>query len=160
MCDCDQQGAGFGLLIPPKPAGSPYPRTEAVIRAYVEQCRRNRTPFYISPEINSRALFGFGFVAEAIAVAEAAAAVAGAVNASKAGKGGSPPGQDAAQIAELITPAVAAKLQAQGISLPPAIATGAVQASLLDSFGSENRGYVILAGGALGVLLLMKLLRR
>lgn len=148
-----------GGVAAPMQLGGYFPRTEKVIADYYAS--------QIEP--------GFGFwsalaasvskVATTVAattakVAPTVAQIAAISQSTSGGGGSSGGGATAEQIAAAITPLVQAELAKQGVSLPNNVAQQAVQASILDSFGAQNRPYVIAAGAGLGLLLLLTLMRR
>jgi hypothetical protein len=145
-----------------------YPRTFAVLKRYVETKVANREPFYISPELNSDMIQfdGLGFINAIIAgvasvagiVAKAAPTIA-TVAGMTGGGGSKSSGPTADDIASVVSPLVQQKLAAQGVNLPTEVAQQATAASLLDTFGAQNRPYVLAGAAALGVLILLKMLR-
>lgn len=146
-----------------------YPRTFAVLKKYVETKIANREPFYISPELNSDIIQfdGMGFIGAIISAVSSVAGVVAKVAptvatvAGMTGGGGSKSaGPSADDIASVVSPLVQQKLAAQGVNLPADVAKQATAASLLDTFGAQNRPMVIAGLGLLGVLLLTRLMRR
>lgn len=139
---------------------SAWPKTVAVLTAYAERKLAAGQPFYISPEFNSEILAPqqMGFIAAIAAAATAVASAIGVASSVKTNKAvrKAATAEGNAQIAAQIAPAVAASLKAQGIILPNDLAAPAVQASLFDAFGAENRLLVMGALGAGILLLLMK----
>lgn len=160
--------------------GGAFPATERVLTNYIRQQQALGKSWYISPQLNSDVYdggTGLGFLPIFAAIGSAAAAIgakvvalgptiasvagtAGSIKAMTGGGGSSAAGPTAEDIAAAVTPAVAAQLKAQGITLPNDVAQAAVSGSILDAFGSANRPYVIAGGIGLGLLLLMTLMRR
>jgi hypothetical protein len=143
-----------------------YPRTFNVLKAYVDRKIAAGEPFYLSPEVNSETIGfdGMGFLNAIIAgigaIAGTAASVAGTAASIKALKGGKASASDADAVAAQIAPLVQQKLAAQGISLPGEVATQVTAAGILDTFGAENRPFVMVGLAGLAALVLLKVMRR
>lgn len=146
----------------------PYANTERALLAYVQEKLRTGQPFWISADVNSDVLnggmAGFGFlpalIAAVTAIAPTVANVVGTVAAVKGMSSGGGKSASADQVAAAILPSVKAKLAADGVTLPADAAQSIVGASLLDSFGAQNRPLVIGGLGLLGLLLLMKVMKK
>lgn len=103
---------------------------------------------------------GFGGFEQLAQLAPQIASIAASVATIKGAKG--PKSQASAdQLAASILPDVQARLAAQGISLPGGQpGQNIVAAGLLDAFGAANRPFVIGGAVLLGVLVLVKVMKR
>jgi len=171
---CGNCRSGFGEA--PADVSNIAPRTTQVLYDYAISRLQTGQPFYISDDFNSDVLAqnNMGFFAAVFAAAAAVAAkvaviapkVAAVVSTAKAisnssgGSKSSAASVSAQDIADAVTPQVKAALAAQGVTLPNDVANKAVSASLLDSFGAQNRPYVIAGLAGLGLLLVFKLAGR
>lgn len=162
---CGHCRGGFGAA--PVNLANHAPATTRVLYDYVIGKLQTGEPFFISEEINSDVMRmdGMGFLPAIFAAVSAiaptitsVASVAGTVAAVKGAKKGKQ--LTAEEIAAAVTPAVKAQLAADGVNLPNDVAQKTVAASILDSFGEQNRPWVIAGLAGVGLLLLLKLTGR
>lgn len=140
------------------------PNTEAVLQDIVLENLRKNKPFYISDKVNSDVMkFPSGFGAGPLDFLGPIGEIAGTIKAAVSAANTTIPNTatpDADTIAAAILPQVTAKLQAQGIALPPGTQSKIVTASVIDAFGTSNQTIVVGGIALLGIAVLIHLIRK